>query len=652
MALDQFKKYKIKRNGNEIDAEEALTGAELSSNIEMEDDFGEVESSLHKNRILWVGAMMALVIFLFAGRVFYLQIAKGRSYQKEAANNRIKRIPIEAARGIIFSRDGKQLVSNSPVFDLAATAKIFPSDKNRRGELAKNILDLEHSELANVDVKILEDISKLIIEFNSEKSDLVIYKDIPRELALVIEASQEKFKGLEIFEGISRFYPEKEKFSHILGYTSSVSKEDLQKDSSYLSTETIGKSGVEMWYENSLRGNLGMQLMEVDSFGNKKKVLATKDPEVGEDLVLAVDYGLQDRAFNVLKEKMAEVRSYSASVLALNPKTGEILAMVSLPSFDNNIFSGSARRGEYQKIIMDENKPLFNRATSGEYPPGSTIKPLVAASALEEKIITSKTIIEDRGVISIASQYAPGILYNFYGWDHGGLGAMNVYSAIAQSSDIFFYTVGGGDGSFKGMGIKVLDDYFFKFGLGSKLGIDLPGESAGLVPTPEWKKRVKNEDWYLGDTYHVSIGQGDLLTTPLQVAMWTAAVANDGVVMKPHIGLYTIDKNGKKNPIENEVLINLDISKQNFEIVRKGMRQSVTESTSSLLASLSFEAAGKTGTAEFGTGDSTHAWFICFAPYDDPQIALAVLVEGGGGGAAVAAPIAKEILEYWGTTLK
>lgn len=652
MNLEKFEKYNVKRIRNEISAEEVMAGSGPAQSMDSEDNFGEVESSLHRKRILWVGAAAAIAIFFFASRVFYLQIIRGGSYKQEAADNRIKRVPVEAARGIIFTKDGKQLVSNSPVFDLAANAKLFPSDKEGRENLAKNILVfLGRKELADADSKILEDISNLIRAFSPEKSSLIIYKDIPRELALVIEANQNKFQGLEIIEGTARFYLEKEKFSHILGYIDSVSKSDLKKNSGYLPTESIGKSGIEMWYENSLKGSLGTQLIEVDSSGNRRKVLAAKDPIAGNDLILSIDYNLQDKIYSVLKEKISEVHSSKACAIALNPKTGEILAMASLPSFDNNIFSGSARRGEYQRLVLDLDKPLFNRVISGEYPPGSIVKPLVASAALEEKIITDKTVVEDRGVISIASQYAPNTFYNFYGWNRGGLGAMNVYSAIAQSSDIFFYTVGGGNSSFKGMGVDLLNKYFYKFGLGSKLGVDLPGESAGMVPTSEWKKRVKNEDWYLGDTYHISIGQGDLLATPLQAAVWMAAIANNGVAMKPHIGLRIIGGDGKKSLVASEVLFDLNFNRKNFGIVQKAMRQSVTEGSASLLSSLPIKIAGKTGTAEYGSGDETHAWFACFAPYDDPQIVLVVLVEGGGGGAAVAVPITKEILEYWGVLL-
>jgi len=624
----ELKKYSVSKNGRDIETEEVLAQSHLDDNSN-----DDIEYSLGKLRIFIIGAIMAGAMLIFVSRVFYLQIIMGNSYQKEAVNNRIRRVPIEAPRGIIFSSDGHQLVWNNSVFDLAVNPSLFPQDSDKRQEIANNILNsLKYDDRENFKSSALD----LILNFNKNKLSPVVYKNIPRDLVLSMETAPEKFLGLEVFQGMARSYPDGEIISHILGYVGSVTKDDL-KNSDYLPSESIGKSGIEMQYEQILRGISGTQLVEVDSKGNSSKYLASREPVNGSNLVLSINFRLQKILFNALSKKAEEAEVKRASAIALNPKNGEVLAMVSLPSFDNNIFFGNVSRKKYNELIFNENKPLFNRAISGEYPPGSTIKPVIALGALEEKVITDKTVIQDNGVIKIVNQYNPNIIYTYYGWKRAGLGPMNVYSAIAQSSDIFFYTIGGGNGGIKGLGISALANYFYKFNLGNVSGIDLPGESKGLVPTPDWKKRVKKESWYLGDTYHTSIGQGDLLVTPLQVAMWTATIANDGVAMKPHIA--------RDVPLKVEFA--LDADKKNIAIIKKAMRQSVIDGSASALANLPVQVAGKTGTAETGIKEITHAWFTCFAPYKNPDIVITVLLENGGGGAAVAVPVVQETLENW-----
>ncbi|MFH1175704.1 MAG: penicillin-binding protein 2 [bacterium] len=635
---NEFKKYKVSKNRDEIEAEHVMAEANL------DDDYGEFEFSLGGARIWSLGVFIILALLVFLGKTAYLQVIRGAIYQNEALENKIKKIPVEAPRGIIFSRDGRQLVSNSAVFDLAAAQKTFPKSEAGRNEIIKNLKDLQG---AYSNGEALKEISDAILNFNLDKSSLILYKDIPREIALAIEANSEKFLGVEVLRGISRFYIEKDIMAHILGYLGLVSKDDLKKGSQYLPTQVIGKSGVELVYEDLLKGELGVQLVETDSSGAKKENLALKEPEPGRDLIISIDFDLQKFIYNVLKIRAFESESDKACAVAMNPKNGEILALVNLPSFDNNVFSGNINKGEYDKLILDKNKPLFNRVISGEYPPGSTIKPVVGIAALEENVVSRNTVIQDNGVITIVNQYNPGVVYNFFGWNRSGLGPMDIFSAIAQSSDIFFYTAGGGNGDFSGLGVDKLNSYFKKFGMGEKLLIDLPGESAGLVPDPQWKKKIKNEDWFLGDTYHISIGQGDLLATPLQVAGWTAAIANGGVLMKPHLGIFEVEPNGDKKAVEAEVLRKLDLESKNLEIIKEAMRKSVLEGSAKSLANLPVEIAGKTGTAEFGGQDQTHAWFTCFAPFNNPEIVLVILVEGGGGGSDVAVPIAKEILEFW-----
>jgi penicillin-binding protein 2 len=342
--------------------------------------------------------------------------------------------------------------------------------------------------------------------------------------------------------------------------------------------------------------------------------------------------------------------------VALDPRTGAVLALVSLPGFDDNLFAGGISQQDYQKLLSDPNLPMFNRTISGQYPPGSTSKLMTATAGLQTGVINEYTKIVDNGDLIVPNEFG-GAPAEFHGWKPGGLGAMDVRSAIALSSDIFFYEVAGGspNGSFPGLGPDRLADYFRKFGLGKPLGIDIPGEQPGLVPDPAWKMAYYNNDpllgkWYLGDTYHMGIGQGFVLVTPLQVAEWTAIVANGGVGYVPQIAQKALDQNGNvvwQN--QPKVLVSNIASSSVFQIVQEGMRQTVTAGTAKPLNSLPITSAGKTGTSQFDGSDPslTHAWFTAYAPYENPQIVITVLVEAGGEGNAVAEPVVKDALQWW-----
>ena len=370
---------------------------------------------------------------------------------------------------------------------------------------------------------------------------------------------------------------------------------------------------------------------------------------------LSIDAGLQERLYKGFTDR----GSTKGAAIAMNPKTGEILALVSVPGFNNNLFANGISTEDYKSLLENKNLPLFNRAISGTYPPGSTIKMVTAAAALQENVVTAKTIINDNGVLVINNQFNPSIKYNFYGWKRNGLGPMNVKSAIAESSDIYFYTVAGGHPSSKieGLGAEKLASYYRRFGMGAITGIDIQGEKPGIVADPEWKASYFNNDpisskWYLGDTYHIAIGQGDMLTTPLQVAVWTAAIANNGTVNKPHLLKEVLTQSGEvvERP-KLEKLINAQINPQHMKAIQEGMRENVIGANGSgrQLAALSITAAGKTGTSQFDGADPsrTHAWFTSYAPYENPEIVITVLVEAGGEGHAAAVPIVKDALKWW-----
>lgn len=606
--------------------------------------FAEETRTQFSSRWLHLGIAVACGVLLF--QLFNLQVIQGSDLKELAEGNRLRIQTIIAPRGYIVDRNGEQLARNTASFSLVVTPADVPKDG------VDGIVD-QVSQLFGIPK---EEINEKLKDLNRNSlQQIVIKRGISQAESILFETRANQFAGFSVKSIPIREYINPEMFSHALGYTGIISDSELteNEEKDYDLNDFIGKSGIELAYEDFLRGVNGNTQTEVDASGRPIKVLGNVEPTPGNIVQLSIDSGLQQELY-----KSFPPGSKGAAV-AMNPKTGEILALVSAPGFNNNLFAPGIAQQDYQNLLQDKNLPLFNRAISGTYPPGSTIKMIGAAAALEEKIVTEKTIINDNGVLVINNQFNPSIKYNFYGWKRNGLGPMNVKSAIAESSDIYFYTVAGGHPNSKitGLGAEKLAEYYRKFGLGSPTGIDIQGEKSGTVADPAWKADYFQNDpisskWYLGDTYHISIGQGDMLTTPLQVALWTAIIANNGSVNKPHLLKKVINQKGETvHEYVTELLLNTGISPQNMKFVQEGMRENVIGSSGSgrQLATLSISAAGKTGTSQFDGADPsrTHAWFTSYAPYEDPQIVITVLVEAGGEGHAAAVPIAKNALKWW-----
>lgn len=447
-----------------------------------------------------------------------------------------------------------------------------------------------------------------------------------------------------------RTYYDPESFSHVIGYRQVADIDDVKNDSclnKLKSGDKVGKKGIEKLYECDLRGNYGKKLIEIDATGKYKTTLSIAQPVDGKTIQLALDKALQDKAYSLIQGK-------KAVVVGMKPTTGEVLVLASAPSFNPQVFEDGNSK-EANKYLTDENKPLFNRATEGTYPPGSTFKLVVAAGALEEKKINTSTTVEDKGFIE-----AGGIkFHNWYYLDYGRTeGAVDVYKALQRSNDIFFYTIGAK------MGAEDIKSWAEKFGYQNKTGIGIE-EREGSIPSPFWKEDVLNEKWYLGDTYNLSIGQGYVNSTPLQVAMSTVPFANDGSLCTPQL-LKINGENGVKKQCKK-----LDISQDTLKEVREGMKRACmtggtgypffdfkvkdgistpvptepNSTASAVLGMRSIRVGCKTGTAEsYADPKKPHAWFTVFAPFDKPEIVLTILVEEAGQGSDVAAPIAKEIL--------
>lgn len=599
-------------------------------------------------KTLWLWVVLIVAFGAMFGKLFYLQVVMGARYRELSESNRIRSQTVLAPRGYIRDRRGQVLAQNTASFNLV----LVPFDLPREGTGA---LLTKLSETFSVDLAELERLASSAPRASFDP--IVIKQDLTPEEGILFETRQQEFPGFAVQENPIREYVNPEIFSHVLGYTGLVSPEDLRELEAdrYAASDYTGKLGIELRYERFLHGKNGEHQVEVDATGKVIKVLGQSPPAPGDTVFLNLDRELQEQLYRAFRAR-AGAGARGAAVV-LDPRNGEVLALLSFPGFDNNLFAHGIRRADYQRLTQDKALPLFNRAVSGTYPPGSTVKPMVAMAALEEGVINENTVITDRGVLVIPNQFDPNVSYNFYGWKRTGLGPMNVRSAIAESSDIFFYVVSGGHPSspVKGLGIERLARWYRRFGAGALTGIDLTGEKPGLVPDPAWKtlyfknNRILSQ-WYLGDTYHVGIGQGDMLVTPLQVAVWTAAVANGGTAYRPTLLKGVVDGSGrevfKPSP---ELLVTQVASEHTVKVVQEGMRQTVLSGSGRQLQDLSISSAGKTGTSQFDGSDPnrTHAWFTAYAPFENPEVVITVLVEAGGEGHAAAVPIAKDVLSWW-----
>jgi penicillin-binding protein 2 len=479
---------------------------------------------------------------------------------------------------------------------------------------------------------------------------IVLKENLTHEESLILEEKTSGTKGISVEKRSTRGYVSDIALGHILGYIGDINEEEYKANPSYNLDDKIGKAGIEKSYEEKLKGIDGKEQVEVDSSGRLKKILAKREPVAGDGLVLSIDSDLQAKTREYLSSQLKSQNLAKGVAIVSDPRNGEVLAIVSLPDYDNNIFSSPNLSEVYPQLANDLNQPLFNRAISGTYPSGSTIKPVVAAAALQEGVVgVNDWINDDKGELDVPNQYDPSIIYRYPA--EKACGWINITKAIAESCNVFFYTIGGGFDKIKGLGVGNLDKYFNLFGLGTKTGIDLDGEAKGLVPTPEWKQKVKKEPWVLGDTYHLSIGQGDLGATPLQINNYTQAIANGGTLFEPRIAKELLSDSGEVTKTLSSVILRKNfIDDSNLNIVRQGMRACVTGGSCNQLSSLSVSAAGKTGTAETGKqNEENHGWFTAFAPYENPQIAVTVLIENGGSGYSSAEPVAQNIMQYYFT---
>ncbi len=619
-----------------------------------------LDSNIIQRRIFVIGISVLFLIGIIVVRLLFLQVLTGSEYLKIAKENKIRTVYLEAPRGSIYDRNGHVLVGNRP----ALTALL----NMPQGELTLE----EETEIDEVVKRLSEVLSMPVFEIK-EKLDnphispyrpIPIKEDISQETAVYIKEHQLDFSRVVIEGQAIREYPNGMLGAHILGYIGEISEEELETDKykKYSLGDAIGRDGVESTYEIDLSGKKGEKRIEVNAEGYPVSTIVTKEAESGKSIYLTIDKDLQALSEDLLEEALEQARQaydsetkeyYKApagAIVVMNPKNGEVLAMASYPSYDPRLFTDGIPPDEWEALNDPQNHyPLNNRAVNNSYPPGSTIKVVTATAAMIEEVAGSDSEFNCTGKWTGAGQEWPQFC-----WLRTGHGELSLREGIVESCDTVFYEIGL---SFYRMidekGEK-MQEWLTKFGLGSPTGIDLPGEDGGRIPTKEWKKEW-NEDnpeyqiWYPGDSTNMAIGQGDLLATPLQMANVYCAIANGGVIYKPHI-VKKIESNDKKiiKDVGAEKVNDLNISPYILSVLRESLEE-VVESGTAKSAFIGFpledvRIAGKTGSAEM-YGRQANAWFAAYAPADDPQYVVLVVIEEGGAGVKAAAPVARKIIE-------
>ncbi len=597
--------------------------------------FKDKEPAEFKGRAHIAYAMVMFAFFVLAVRFWYLQAKEHDYYAELSQNNSTRLIKSPAPRGLIYDRTGVEMAVNRPGFDLYLVPEDV-QDWDKTKEMLKRLVGIE---AGTIDEKLAK--AKRRPRFQA----VTLKEDLSWEEMVTIESYKFEMPGVMLDVVPKRSYIYGEATAHLLGYLGEISERELKEregDGKYTSGDLIGKYGLERSFEGGLKGTNGGKEIEVDALGRKIKVVSWAPPHPGDDMTLTIDMRAQIAAWTALK-------GHVGAAVAIEPSTGRVLALVSTPAFDPNELSSGISQDEWVKLIGNPLKILNNRTIQGQYPPASTFKPIHASAALEEGAITPSTIIYSGPSFRFAGR-------DYRDWKEEGHGNINVKRAIIESSDTFFYQTG------LKLGVDSLARYAESFGFGRKTGIELLNEKSGLVPSSAWKKKVFGERWYDGETISVAVGQGYMLATPLQLANAYAAIANGGTLYTPQLveGIYSGGRLVKK--MSAQARGGIAVSSRNLEHVKDGLRGVVADEggTARFLMYAKLDIAGKTGTAqvkkmlqreknvlkiEYRYRD--HAWFAGYAPYKDPKIAVAVIVEHGGFGASAAAPIAKEIFKAY-----
>ena len=608
--------------------------------------FGEIrdsrlEKDIFLNRVILAVVAVSLMVSLVIVRLIYLQIYNHQHYTTLSTENYIKVRPVAPPRGVIYSSDGVMLAGNRPSFNLVGVPEKIKDKRQLVYDLSR-ILDINQLKQSLI-IKTLTTATRF--------ASVPLITDLSETQVALFSVNSHKFSGVSIEAGLSRFYPLGKDTAHVLGYVSRISNNDNLRlqDSNYAATQYIGKTGVERKRELLLHGKVGSKTIEINAEGRLLRVVDRKPPVPGSDLRLTIDSQLQTKAASLLEK----LENLSGSIVALDVRTGGVLAMVSYPSFNPNAFSRGISPELYSEWMNSPFRPLFDRTIQGQSPPGSTIKPLLGLAALETGLSNSHSV-KCNGWFSL-----PRDSHRYRCWEKEGHGKVNLIEAIERSCDVFFYSLSND------LGIKNIHNILNRFGFGEVTGIDLPNEEQGLVPSPDWKKKVKKLPWYPGETVITGIGQGFLLATPLQLAKFAAIIANRGKSINP----YLIQPDKVEGAVERKMIEagpnkKIEFANSHWQVINDGM-VAVVHNSKGTARGIGYtsktQIAGKTGTSQvFSIGQDEelddkdipdhlkdHALFVAYAPPQNPQIAMAVVIEHGGSGSSTAAPIARAILDLY-----
>ena len=598
------------------------------------------EAHLMRRRTRVAFAISLLVCIGLAGRVFDLQILEFEHFRTLSESNRVSLVAVPATRGLIYDRNGVVLAHNTPTFSLEITPEAV-QDMDAMLEALGELV-----EVGDADLKRFRAALAKARRFDSVP---LRFRLSPEEMAR-LAVNRPFLPGADFKARLARTYPHGPFAAHLVGYVGRIDESDRQSmdTSSYRGTNHIGKTGVEHFYEDILLGRVGYEHVEINAFGRTLRVLERRDPVPGTDIYLTIDAGLQAAAEEALGER-------NGSVVAIEPSSGAVLAFVSVPTFDPNLFAHGIGNRDYKELLYSPRRPLFNRALNGQYPPGSTIKPFMALSGLETDAETASGQTICGGAYSL-----PGSTHRYRDWKKGGHGEVDLGRAIVESCNVFFYQLA------LELGIERMHGTFVDFGFGSPTGIDLSGESTGLAPSRTWKETARGQPWYPGETLITGIGQGYLLATPLQLASAAAALGTRGVRLRPQVVLRQDGTGeGGGGVLIPEITGTVKVGNDEHWVRVVGAMQDVVHSSRGTARRVgtgaTYRMAGKTGTAQvIGIGQNQeykedeipphlrdHGLFIAFAPAERPSIALAVVVENGGSGSSAAAPIARRVLDYY-----
>lgn len=598
-----------------------------------------LEERYFKVRVYFAALFVALCMGMMGLRLFYLQITSNEHYATLSQENRVRVVPVPPTRGLIFDRNLKLLANNKPSYQI----EITPVQVNDIQQVVKDVGAFIHLEEHHLK-KFFDDIKR---KQTFQSTPLKI--NLSEEEVARFSVNRHRFPGVEITARANRFYPLSGISTHALGYVGRINAQEVQTvdKQSYSGTTHIGKLGIEKRYEDVLHGEVGYEHIEINAQGRKLRVLETVASTPGSDLILTIDAELQKVAQDSLGDR-------KGSVVAMDPVTGEVLAFVSTPTFDPNLFVNGISRAKYSLLRDDPDRPLFNRALTGQYPPGSTIKPIIALAGLHYGVTWA-----DKTMFAGPFYKLPGHKRKYRDWKRGGHGKVDMYKAITQSCDVYFYTLA------TELGIDRMSEFLSYFNLGNRTQLDTWGEAKGLVPTQDWKRGVHGQPWYPGETVITGIGQGYMLTTPLQLAVATSAIAMRGQGVQPRF-LRAIRKQGDVQVMAHAtampyIEVNNDLYWDQIISAMVDVVHKPNGTANRIGRKAKYKIAGKTGTAQvFGLAEDEeyeeeniaeklrdHALFIAFAPADDPKIAVAVIVENGGSGSSVAAPVARIVMDNY-----